>query len=87
MKTSLSWIKRYVPDLDVTAKQYMDAMTLSGTKVEGVEELDRDLDKIVVGLVRTCEAHPDSDHLQCAECLCRSEGTGGPGRRPCGRRP
>lgn len=63
MKTSLSWIKRYVPDLDVTAKQYMDAMTLSGTKVEGVEELDRDLDKIVVGLVRTCEAHPDSDHL------------------------
>lgn len=63
MKTSLSWIKRYVPELDVTAKEYMDAMTLSGTKVEGVEVMDRNLDKIVVGEVKTCEPHPDSDHL------------------------
>ena len=49
MNTSLSWIKRYVPDLDVTAKEYADAMTLSGTKVENYEELDKNLDKIVVG--------------------------------------
>ena len=47
MNTSLSWIKVYVPDLDVTAQEYTDAMTLSGTKVEGFEELDADLDKIV----------------------------------------
>ena len=33
MNTSLSWIKKYVPDLDVTAQEYTDAMTLSGTKV------------------------------------------------------
>ncbi len=38
MNTSLSWIKAYVPDLDVTAQEYTDAMTLSGTKVEGFEE-------------------------------------------------
>ena len=31
MNTSLSWIKAYVPDLDVTAQEYTDAMTLSGT--------------------------------------------------------
>ena len=37
MNTSLSWIKAYVPDLDVTAREYTDAMTLSGTKVEGYE--------------------------------------------------
>ena len=37
MNTSLSWIKMYVPDLDVTAQEYTDAMTLSGTKVEGYE--------------------------------------------------
>ena len=35
MNTSLSWIKMYVPDLDVTAQEYTDAMTLTGTKVEG----------------------------------------------------
>ena len=34
MNTSLSWIKMYVPDLDVTAQEYTDAMTLTGTKVE-----------------------------------------------------
>ena len=37
MDTSLSWIKAYVPDLDVTAQEYTDAMTLSGTKVEGLQ--------------------------------------------------
>ena len=63
MNTSLSWIKRYVPDLDVDPKTYMDAMTLSGTKVEGYQCLDKNLEKIVVGYVRTCEPHPDSDHL------------------------
>ena len=44
MDTSLSWIKAYVPDLDVTAQEYTDAMTLSGTKVEGFEKMDADLD-------------------------------------------
>jgi phenylalanyl-tRNA synthetase beta chain len=63
MNTSLSWIRKYVPDLDVTPKEYCDAMTLSGTKVEGCTCLDRDLSKIVVGQVKTCIPHPDSDHL------------------------
>ncbi|MDO4473145.1 MAG: phenylalanine--tRNA ligase subunit beta [Eubacteriales bacterium] len=63
MNTSLSWIKAYVPDLDVTAQEYTDAMTLSGTKVEGFEQLDRDLDKIVVGQIEKIEKHPDADKL------------------------
>ena len=63
MDTSLSWIKAYVPDLDVTAQEYTDAMTLTGTKVEGFEELDADLDKIVVGQIEKIEKHPDADSL------------------------
>ena len=63
MNTSLSWIKAYVPDLDVTAQEYTDAMTLSGTKVEGYEELDADLSKIVVGQIEKIEMHPDADKL------------------------
>ena len=47
MNTALSWIKAYVPDLDVTAQEYIDAMTLSGSKVEGCQYLDKNLDKIV----------------------------------------
>ena len=63
MNTSLSWIKAYVPDLDVTAQEYTDAMTLSGTKVEGYEVLDADLDKIVIGQIDKIEKHPNADKL------------------------
>ena len=63
MNTSLSWIKAYVPDLDVTAQEYTDAMTLSGTKVEGFEVLDADLEKIVIGQIDKIEKHPDADKL------------------------
>ena len=63
MNTSLSWIKRYVPDLDVTAQEYTDAMTLSGTKVEGFERLDADLENIVIGQIEKIERHPDADKL------------------------
>lgn len=63
MNTSLSWVKAYVPDLDVTEQEYTDAMTLSGTKVEGYEKLDADLDKIVVGQIKKIERHPDADKL------------------------
>lgn len=63
MNTSLSWIKAYVPDLDVTAQEYTDAMTLTGTKVEGYERLDADLDKIVIGQIDKIEKHPDADKL------------------------
>jgi phenylalanyl-tRNA synthetase beta chain len=63
MNTSLSWVKAYVPDLDVTAEQFRDAMTLSGTKVEGFEKLDADLDKIVIGQITKIEKHPDADKL------------------------
>ncbi|MBT9777814.1 phenylalanine--tRNA ligase subunit beta [Clostridium sp. MCC353] len=63
MNTALSWIKAYVPDLDVTAQEYTDAMTLSGTKVEGYEALDKNLEKIVVGQITKIERHPDADKL------------------------
>ena len=63
MNTSLSWIRAYVPDLDVEAQEYADAMTLSGTKVESYEKLDADLDKIVIGQIDKLEKHPDADKL------------------------
>ncbi len=63
MNTALSWIKAYVPDLEVTDQEYMDAMTLSGTKVEGMKRLDQNLEKIVVGQIVKLEKHPDADKL------------------------
>lgn len=63
MNTPLSWIKAYVPELECGDKEYMDAMTLSGTKVEGYTRLDKNLEKIVVGRIEKIERHPDADKL------------------------
>lgn len=63
MNTSFAWIKAYVPDLDVTAQEYTDGMTLSGTKVEGYVCLDKNLEKIVVGHILKIDRHPDADKL------------------------
>ena len=63
MNTALSWIKAYVPELSCTDQEYCDAMTLTGTKVEGYERLDKNLEKIVVGQIEQIEKHPDADKL------------------------
>ena len=63
MNTSLSWIKAYVPELQCTDQEYMDAMTLTGTKVEGYERSDKNLEKIVVGQIKSIAPHPDADKL------------------------
>ncbi len=63
MNTAMSWIKAYVPDLEVTDQEYMDAMTLSGTKCEGYTRLDQNLEKIVVGRIEKIERHPDANKL------------------------
>ncbi len=63
MNTALSWIKAYVPELECTDQEYCDAMTLSGTKVEGFERTDKNLEKIVVGQIDSIEKHPDADKL------------------------
>ena len=74
MDTSLSWIKAYVPDLDCTAQEYTDAMTLSGTKVEGFTEFDKNLDKIIVGKINKIEKHPDADKLVICQVQINEEG-------------
>ena len=63
MNTALSWIKAYVPELACTDQEYCDAMTLSGTKVEGYERTDKNLSKIVIGQIEKIERHPDADKL------------------------
>ncbi|HJA94408.1 MAG TPA: phenylalanine--tRNA ligase subunit beta [Candidatus Eisenbergiella merdipullorum] len=63
MNTTLSWIKAYVPGLSCTDQEYCDAMTMSGTKVESYERLDKNLEKIVIGQIKSIEKHPDADKL------------------------
>ncbi len=52
-----------MPGLSCTDQEYCDAMTMSGTKVESYERLDKNLEKIVIGQIKSIEKHPDADKL------------------------
>ena len=64
MRTSLKWIKDLVPGIeDLTPQEYLDAMTLSGSKGEYYVELDKNLENIIIGQILKIEKHPDADKL------------------------
>ena len=64
MRTSLKWIKDLVPGIEyLTPQEYLDAMTLSGSKGEYYVELDKNLENIIIGQILKIEKHPDADKL------------------------
>lgn len=62
MLVSLKWLDTMVKVPD-TLQDFCDRLDLTGTGVEGVETLGADLEGVRIGLVKTCEPHPDSDHM------------------------
>ena len=62
MKVPMSWLKEYT-DIPFTPQEYADAMTMSGTKVEGIENLGEAISGVVVGKINTIASHPDADKL------------------------
>ena len=62
MKIPMKWLREYV-EVNMPAQEYARRMIMTGTAVEGVEKTGEQFDKVVVGRVLKCEAHPNSDHL------------------------
>ncbi|MBQ9518620.1 MAG: phenylalanine--tRNA ligase subunit beta [Firmicutes bacterium] len=62
MNLPISWLKEYV-DLDCTTQEFMDEITLSGSKVESLTVMGKDIDGIITGKVLEIERHPDADKL------------------------
>lgn len=62
MLVPIKWLKDYV-DIKVDSKGYADAMTMSGSKVEKVEELGKEIENVVVGKILKIEDHPAADKL------------------------
>ena len=62
MKASIEWLKEY-SDIDVDSIKLGDILTMTGSKVETVEQKGNDIKNVVVGKILTIEDHPDSDHL------------------------
>ena len=62
MKTSIEWLKDYA-DINVSNKELADILTLTGSKVETVEEKGKDIKNVVVGKILSIEKHPNADKL------------------------
>ena len=62
MNLSRKWLSEFV-DVTVSSKEYDDAMTDSGSKVETTYEPSQEIQNVVVGKVLETQRHPDSDHL------------------------
>ena len=63
MKISLNWIKDYVDLKGITTEEIVNRLTMSGLEVEDYVDESKKYDKIVVGLVKEVEKHPDADKL------------------------
>lgn len=62
MNLSKKWLNDFVT-IDASDKDFAEAITISGSKVESFEKEGEELKNIVVGRVDSLEKHPDSDHL------------------------
>ena len=62
MNLSMKWLADYI-DVDCTIKEFVSAMTLSGSKVEGYEVEGEEIANVVVGKILEVVPHADSDHL------------------------
>ncbi|NLK69679.1 MAG: phenylalanine--tRNA ligase subunit beta [Clostridiaceae bacterium] len=63
MKAPISWLKDYV-DINVDMKKLAHLVTISGSKVEAIDDLGKSIDKVVVGRIVSMEPHPDADRLK-----------------------
>lgn len=62
MLLSLNWLREFVPYTG-DAQTLADRLTMLGLEVEEIGRPFASLEKIVVGFVAECAAHPSSDHL------------------------
>ena len=65
MNISLNWLKEYLK-IDLSVEKVCEILTSIGLEVGGYEKFESirgGLRGLVIGEVKTCEAHPDSDHL------------------------
>lgn len=64
MKVAMSWFNEFVDMSGITPKGYADAMTMTGTMVEGVEQMGAEIEKVVTGKIIDIKKHENADTLQ-----------------------
>ena len=62
MNLSRKWLREFVT-VDAGDRDFAEAMTLSGSKVEITTDLGAEISNVVVGRVLSMVRHPNSDHM------------------------
>ena len=62
MNLSRKWLSEFVA-VDANDKEFAEAMTLSGSKVETTADLGAEISNVAVGRIEKMERHLDSDHM------------------------
>ncbi len=73
MLVPFSWLKEYV-DIDCTPEELQEKLFSCGFEVEELNQVGKDISNVVVGLVESCEAVPDT-HLHLCTVNCGAHGT------------
>ena len=63
MLIPVKWLKEYV-DFEITTRELADKLTMSGSHVDSIENVDKGFTKVVVGKINKIEKHPDADRLR-----------------------
>ena len=63
MKVPMSWFADFTDMSGITPKQYAHALTMTGSKVEGVENIGAAIENVVTGKILEIKPHENSDHL------------------------
>ncbi len=66
MNLSRKWLTEFVDGVsvsDIDDREFSEAMTLSGSKVETYEDMGAEINNVLVGKILSMEKHPDSDHM------------------------
>ncbi|HCY79281.1 MAG TPA: phenylalanine--tRNA ligase subunit beta, partial [Clostridiales bacterium] len=66
MNLSRKWLTEFVDGVsvsDIDDREFSEAMTLSGSKVETYEDMGAEISNVLVGKILSMEKHPDSDHM------------------------
>ncbi len=59
----MSWFNDYTNVDGILPREYAEALTLTGSKVETVENMGADIQNVVTGKILEITEHPDSDHM------------------------
>lgn len=63
MKVPMSWFNDYTDVTGIAPREYTEALTMTGSKVETVENIGKDIQNVVTGKILEVTDHPDSDHM------------------------